>query len=342
MAGALTILLFVAVGEGTDPTTRAMVHATREALGAGAKVEVREAHGELTDDEAVIAEQLAGADAVVDLVWTDPAHRSAMLHVHIARTGRWIGRSIGFMASDASTERGRTIGFTVVSMLPEQATEPATPPETQPTLASSDPSAKPPSAPSEEIVEQDRALRATGVTPTPSVQPIRPSFALDLFALGAWGVGGEGAGGGGGGLAISWFPVTHLSVRLGGSLRAGAVDVDGTQPSTLTAALSTGFGWHPMRPTLSHPFGIALRVDYLALYESLRQAPNTFEYRWLSGLGAVADLSWLLSADIEVMGGLGLEEAFGSTNVQVQASDQIVANFPPLHVIGEAGLRVRF
>src|SRR4029077_2416687 len=97
MADALTILLFVAAGEGSDPTTRAMARATREALGPGAKVEVRETIGELKEDEALIAEQLAGADAVVDLTWTDPTHRSATLRVHVARNGRWMGRSIGFM-----------------------------------------------------------------------------------------------------------------------------------------------------------------------------------------------------------------------------------------------------
>jgi hypothetical protein len=56
-------------------------------------------------------------------------------------------------------------------------------------------------------------------------------------------------------------------------------------------------------------------------------------------LGAVVDLSWLLVADVEAVAGLGVEEAFGSTYVQ---SQETVANFPPLHVVGEAGLRVRF
>jgi hypothetical protein len=114
MSDALTILLFVATGEASDGATRAMARATREALGSEVTVEVRETASELTDDEALITEQLTHADVVVALTWRDQGHRSATLRVHVARSGRWLSRSIGFMPSDASTERGRTIGFAVV------------------------------------------------------------------------------------------------------------------------------------------------------------------------------------------------------------------------------------
>jgi hypothetical protein len=335
MAGALTILLFVAIGEGSDPTTRALVNSTREALGPGTKVEIRERATELGEDEALIAEQLAGADVVVDLGWTDPAHRSATLRVHIARSGRWIGRSIGFMASDASTERGRTIGFTVVSMLPEPAAEPpaalAAPGEAPPPSTTAAPSAQPAPRP----LQHDRAAPEASAMPLPNNAP--PAFGLDVFALGAWGVGGDGGGGAGGGVALSWFPVPTLSARVGGSLRGGVIDA--VQSTTLTAVLSAGLAWHPLRPTLSHPLGVSLRVEFLTLYQSLHQDLGLSRDRWLPGLGAIVDLSWLLVSDVEGVIGLGVEEAFGSTNV---LSPQGVANFPPLHMVGEAGLRVRF
>ena len=354
MADALTILLFVAAGEGSDPTTRAMARATREALGPGAKVEVRETAGELKEDEALIAEQVARADAVVDLTWTDSTHRSATLRVHIAKNGRWLGRSIGFMPSDASTERGRTIGFTVVSMLPEVAAEPIPPADnTQPSTTPSTPTAGPPAAPPPApLPDQDRAVHEP---PQHIVPSGRQALALDLFALGAWGVDGDGGGGGGGGVAVSWFPVAPLSARLGGSLRAGSI---GAVPgSTLTAALSTGIGWHPLRASQSHPLGVSLRADYLAIYQSLRPTGATVRSgnrttamgeQWLSGFGAVVDLSWFVIADIEALAGVGLEEVFDSTrvfystNVQVQMPGVAEADFPPLRVVGEAGLRVRF
>lgn len=345
MAGALTILLFVATGEGADPTTRAMARATRDALGPGTKVEVRETNGELTEDEALIAEQLAGANAVVDLAWTDSAHRSATLRVHIARTGRWIGRSIGFMPSDASTERGRTIGFTVVSMLPEPNTEPTPQAEgTQPSQPAASVPAAPPPPPQPTTPDQARFIEEP---PTASAPPRPQAFALDLFALGAWAVGGEGGGGGGGGVALSWFPVVPLSVRLGGSLRAGSIDAVGS--STMTGALSAGIGWHPLRPSLSHPLGVAVRADYLEVYQSLKPTGSTLVLdgrtatmgeRWQPGLGAVVDLSWLVIPDIEALLGVGVEDVFSSTNVQVH--DGPLAVIPPLRVIGEAGLRMKF
>jgi hypothetical protein len=348
MPDALTILLFVAIGEGSEATTRAMVRATREALGPGAKVEVRESPTVPTEDEALIAEQLAGAGAVVELTWSDAAHRSAMLRVHVARSGRWIGRSIGFMPSDASTERGRTIGFAVVSMLPEAVSQ--TPPSTEPTPPPA-PSAEPPEPPSQpKTPEPDRSLPMAVATPLPRVPPVEPSFALDVFALGAWGVGGEGADGGGGGVAAYWFPVAPFSIRVGGSLRAGSLgSVESS--STLNAAVSVGVGWHPLRATRSHPLGVSLRIDYVALYQSLRSAVYVVSTggratasadRWLSGLGTVVDFSWLLFTDIEAIAGLGFEEAFYSTNVQLQGETKPAADFPPLRAIGEAGLRMRF
>jgi hypothetical protein len=348
MADALTILLFVAAGEGSDATTRAMLRATREALGPTAKVEVRETPNELTEDEALIAEQLAGASAVVDLTWGDPAHRSAMLRVHVARSGRWIGRSIGFMASDASTERGRTIGFTVVSMLPEAGAEPTAPSESP----SAPPAAtEPPPTPQKPgPVEPDRSVHQAGAPAVPGELPSKPSFfAVDLLALAALSMGGEGAGGGGGGVAGYWFPLSRFSVRIGASLRAGSIGL--VPSSTLTGAVSVGAGWHPLRATPSHPLGLSVRVDYLALYQSLQPtgyavgtgngAAASLADRWLSGIGEVVDLSWLLSAELEALVGLGLEEASGSTYVQVQGAPAI-ASFPPVRALGEAGLRVRF
>jgi hypothetical protein len=348
MADALTILLFVAAGEGSDATTRAMVRATREALGPTARVEVRETPNELTEDEALIAEQLAGASAVVDLTWADPAHRSAMLRVHVARSGRWIGRSIGFMASDASTERGRTIGFTVVSMLPEAAAEPTPSESPSGPLAAPQP---PPTLQKVGPVEQDHSVHAAAAPAAPNEPPGNPSFfAVDLLGLAALSLGGEGAGGAGGGVAGYWFPLLHFSVRIGGSLRAGGVGL--VPSSTLTGAVSVGAGWHPLRATPPHPLGLSLRVDYLALYQSLQptgyavatgnRAAASLADEWVSGLGEVVDVSWLLSAELEALLGLGLEEALGSTYVQVQGAPAAIAAFPPVRALGEAGLRVRF
>lgn len=354
MADPLTILLFVASGEGSDATTRAMARATHEALGPRATVEVRETPEELSDDEAVIAEQLAHADVVVDLTWSDPGHRNATVRVHLARSGRWIGRSIGFMPSDASTERGRTIGFAVVSMLPEAVSPPsiaspsatsATPGPSAPPVAGGVTGLAPAPAP-------DRPFRRSE-SPPPLQPSSMPAFALDLFGLAAWGIGSDGGDGGGGGVALHWFPLEPVSLRLGGSIRGGSI-ASIVQSSTLTSTVSAGIGWHPLRPTSSRAFGVSVRADYLVLYQSLQyQAPRTADAfggngvtksAWLSGMDGVVDVACLLAPTVEGVLGVGLEDVFGLTYVVLHQGAQgpQTTTIPTLRFIAQVGVRVGF
>jgi hypothetical protein len=169
-----------------------------------------------------------------------------------------------------------------------------------------------------------------------------PSFALDLFAIGSWPVTGEG-GDGGGGVAGSWFPVPSASLRLSGGVRAGSSGL--VQTSTLSVPMTVGVGWHAVRTTLSRPFGIALRADYVLLYESLqymRLGGGGMRDRWLSGVGAAADALWLFSPDVEAFMGPALEYAFGSTIVDAQVPHRVQTTLPPLRAIIEVGVRVRF
>jgi hypothetical protein len=339
MADPLTILLFVATGEGADATTRAMARATREALGPGASVEVRETPTGLTEDAALIAEQLGHVDAVVDLTWTDPNHRNATLRVHVARTGRWVGRSIGFMPSDASTERGRTIGFAVVSMLPEPVDPPQLP---APADSAAPPSPLPAESPRAHLAAAPSSP-SIDQAPPPAATSFIPSFALDLFAVGAWGVAGDGVNGGGGGVAGAWFPLPSMSLRLSGGVRAGSSGL--VQTSTLSVPMTIGVGWHPVRTTMSHPFGISLRADYVLFYESLqysRLGGGGMMDRWLSGVAATVDALWLFSLDVEAFAGPGLEYAFGTTIVDAQVPRPAQTTLPPLRAVAELGVRVRF
>lgn len=342
MADPLTILLFVASGEGSDATTRAMLRATRDALGPGASVEVRETTNDLTDDDALIAEQLSNADAVVDLAWSDVAHRNARLRVHVARSGRWISRFIGFMASDASKERGRTIGFAVVSMLPDAGGD------EQPATNSPTPLPRPiPSSPTSAgalPAGGDRTLADYNEAPARAPSSVMSRFALDLFALGAKGIGGK-ADAGGGAVGVSWYPWAPLSLRLGGSVRAGSID--GLPSSTLTATASAGVAWHPVRSTLSHPFGVSLRAEYVLLYQSMQYflvgASAESQHGWLSGLAAVVEPAWLLAPDVDAVLGLELEDVFVPANVLLRGVHVVqVATVPPLRGVVEIGVRVRF
>src|SRR5208283_4723946 len=118
MADPVTLFILVAAGERAD-LTRAMVGATHEALGASAVVVVREVSGELSDAEAMATERSERADAVVELSWVDSRHQQAALRMHVAQEERWVERSIGFLRSDADSERGRTLGFAIASVFPQ-------------------------------------------------------------------------------------------------------------------------------------------------------------------------------------------------------------------------------
>ncbi|HEV3191402.1 MAG TPA: hypothetical protein VGY54_12930, partial [Polyangiaceae bacterium] len=123
MPAPVTLIVLVAAGSGSNPTTRTMAATTRDALGSSARVVVRETRSEPSDVEALAVERSDHADAIVELSWGDPQGRQAKLRMHVARSGRWIDRSIGFRPSDADSERGRTIGFAIASILPETPTE---------------------------------------------------------------------------------------------------------------------------------------------------------------------------------------------------------------------------
>jgi hypothetical protein len=337
MADPFTILLFVASGEASDATTRAMERATRDALAPGSHVEVRETANQLTDDDARISEELAHADAVVYLTWGDAVHRNATLRVHIARSGRWISRSIGFMASDASKERGRTIGFAVVSMLPEAGEE--QPPPIALTPPSTPNPSPPPTTPATPGLH-DRPIPLPDQAPA-RVAPLMSSLALDLFALGAKGINGKGDGGGGG-VAVSWFVRTPLSLRLGCGVRAGSID--GLHSTTFTATVSGGVAWHAVRSSALRPFGLSLRADYVLVYQSMQYfrggtAPELAD-GWLSGVGAAVEPAWLFAADVEGVVGLELEDVFVPANIEVRKVP--VASVAFLRAVVEMGVRVRF
>jgi hypothetical protein len=121
MPDAITLIVLVAAGDAGGSVASAVTKAAREALGPGAHVVVREAHPSPADAEALAVERAESCEAVAELAWADPKHRDASLRVHVARTGRWLERTIEFRSFDADSERGRTLGFAIASMVPQES-----------------------------------------------------------------------------------------------------------------------------------------------------------------------------------------------------------------------------
>jgi hypothetical protein len=133
-----------------------------------------------------------------------------------------------------------------------------------------------------------------------------------------------------------------LSVRLG----AGALGGTFSQPEATTLYLlgTAGVAVHPLRARAGRPFGLALRVDYLAMRQSISRLSTDgggrsgFD-RWLSGVDGVLEGDWLFAPDVEVVLGLGLADVFAPTYVDFQGARTTI---PPLRALGEAGFRLRF
>jgi hypothetical protein len=124
MADPVTLVILLAAGDASSPAAAAMAQGAHDAF-AGAVTEIRETPSAPTDADALAAEGQSHPDAVAELLWRDADRRHATLRVHLRQSHRWIERSFTFAASDPATERGRTLGFAVASILPE-LTVPAT------------------------------------------------------------------------------------------------------------------------------------------------------------------------------------------------------------------------
>jgi hypothetical protein len=325
MGDPLSVVILVAAGGAAEPTTLAIERATNEALGRSARVVVRESAGAPTDGEALAASTEAGEDAAVEVTWADAGHRLVMLRVHLAGRARWLDRTIGFGASDADGERGRTIGFALASMLPEAAGGASD----APAPAFPAPALAPPSPPAPELDESrgpvGRELR----------------YALDLVGIGAAGGAGEMQGGAGG--ALETFVSSRLSIRVGGAVRAGPVE--GARAWTLTLRGAAGLAVRPWGDTASHGFAMALRADYVVESQSVTHyAPDgpdvSTRSRLLSGLDALIDAEWRLARNADALVGVGIEEIFGTTYIDLNGAR--VATLPPFRAVAETGLRVRF
>jgi cell division septation protein DedD len=335
MGDPFTVVILVAAGSAADPTTYAIERAASAALGRGARVLVHESMGAPTDGEALAASPETGPSAIVEVTWGDGGHRVAVLRVHLGGSDRWLDRTIGFGPNDADSERARTIGFALASMIPESETS----------MASTPPAPAPPApAPAAPVAEAANVSASPGDADH-GVYETAPSaghFALEMIAIGAAGVSASVETGGGGG-ALEAFVFPPLAFRFGGAVRAGSLAP--ARGSLLTLLSSAGVAVHPWRATPSRVFGASLRVDYVVLSQSLSHdspagSTTSTRSRALSGGDVVVEAEWLCAPGVELMLGTGVEETFATTHIDLNGVR--VATLPPLNALVEAGLRLPF
>jgi len=313
VAHPVVILFLVHQGEAGLPATAAMTTATEKALGPGAQVMVREVDLFPSDESAE-----KEADVVAEVTWTlKPL--AAHLHVH-AKPG-WLDRDIGFADTDSPSDRGRTVGFVVASMVPEF----------EPVVLAPPPPPPPPFVTAPVLAP---APRDPGVTAPPRVN----RFVVDAFGAASSGMGGSVGVGGGAAFGVRASP--WLSVHVASDLRLGEIEGFGR-----TTAFRLGAGV-TLTPASWGILTVGLRVDVSALRFGVARATtsatasNDTRSRWLPDVAVLGELSSKLGGDASLFGAIGPDFALGTTTVALNGTS--VSVLPRARLTGELGLRVRF
>jgi hypothetical protein len=304
---AVIVLLLVARGDMQQPAMAALTRAAETVLGPQSHIVFHEQPKALGDDEAIALADQMRASMVVTVTWSSDQSR-AHVHVHFADRSGWLERDVSFSPLDPPTERGRTLGFEIATMVPDLP-----PSQTPPPLAA--PVAKP-----EEPPLMPVAARAS-------------AWAVDLNGTGA--VGGE-ATGYGIGAGARWSFVPSAFVRAGGAVRFGRVLPANATSTTWVPAIGVGY----LSAGPSSRVRVGARADGLAMFTELsRSSPAEARGRWTPGIDLMAEVE-LAASPVAIAGAIGAEYAFGSTTVRVGETD--ATTLPRLRLMAELGLRLRF
>jgi hypothetical protein len=353
LSAAAVLAIVVAVGEGHSPATTVMLATVEESLGAGVALRLLEVP-EATEAEALRAERELTAGAVFTLRWMEPARLHAVLRVHFARNNRWTTREMTFAAGDSLAERGRTLGLVVASMWPEAANvtrdrpAPAEVPPSAPALPPAAPVTPSPPPAAASITGPSPSPRGELATQSPApallARPAAPRrFWTGVSAVGTIGVGGPASGLGAGAEGVLCLDGT-VALRVGASLRNGSLpELPG---SDLVGTLAAGVEWRSRPASRGRPLALGIRADVLALRHEVRGTgaggETETQRRVLPGADLLGQAVFRLAPRVEVVTGLGVEVAFGTTDIRMGNARVTVATIPALRPMAEAGLRVGF
>jgi hypothetical protein len=244
--------------------------------------------------------------------WPTPDRLHARVRVHTASTKTWSERDVAFAAGDPELERGRALALTIVSMVPDTPRVPT----------------PPPSAPPPHIAPSPRPI---DVMKVPS--PTRFQFeAAGTAASGAtWSIGA--------GAATRLRLSDVVALRAGGLSRFGSIDA--ALAASSTWALDMGVA---VTPLAFGPLRFGVRLDVGALHFGLRRARDdggtTKDGRWLPFADLVAEGALRLGAGGSLTFGIGVEQAFGATDVLVDGVH--VSSLASRRLVSELGARIDF
>jgi hypothetical protein len=291
------LVVFVAPSD-PRPDFAAMVDAARATVPEGTRVAVSE------------REPATNADVVVVVRWADDAHSHATLTVRL-RDGRFAARSVAFDPQDPDLERGRTLGFAAVAMIPDDVTaaEPAPSPE-----------------------------RPVEPAPAPGKPDgTRKRVMLDLTAQGALAAAGSGDTLGG---AVSGrLPLGEVFARVGAAARFGTIAEAKASVVVVRGDVGVGVSRRVLHPDFEIGARGAVVLVHYALARTETDGGKTAGSHTLAGADIAGEGGFWIARHVAIVGAVGTELAFGTTRVLVGSSS--VAVIPPVRLLGELGVRVQ-
>jgi len=262
------------------------------------------------------------------VAWSERQRRVVIRFVTLPG-GQWSDREVRFDKADAPIERGRTVGFALASMMPEEAFAPSPAPPVGPPPASQ-PAVAAPVAPA-------RPLDLRPAAPPPRANPL----ALDASGLAVAAPTGYG-GGAGGGFAVRVPLAGPLGARAAAGARAESI---GPAQATLRViGGAVGLAWQPWLDA-QHRWGVGARVDALLVHLDVAHlseddAQAAHLSRLMGGLDAAVEGTFRFAEHAGVVAAVGSEIVFGRTDIFVH--ERQVTSLPPVKLMAELGLRVSF
>jgi hypothetical protein len=327
-----TLALLVLLAPDDAALASSIATATRATLGPDVTLELRVVDAPQDDAAAIALAQAAHARSVA-VITTDAAAQHARIRLYDAINGRQVEREVEFAAGDPIEERGRALGFTLASMLPDA--EPATAsaaPDAE-AVAQAAPANPPAAAP---------AAATPPPPPAPAPAPEPWTFAIDAAARAVAAIDGEGSGFGGT-LGGQYRLGDHLALRAGAALHVGHVEP--LEARLTIVDIGPGLVWRSNDAEPGRRFALALRADAFARLQSVsrpahRSRAAETRGRFMPGLGLGLEVTYALSREFAAFAGGGAQVLLGETEIVLHG--QRVASFAPVGLGFELGARALF
>jgi hypothetical protein len=296
---AVVAVLLLGTGLGS-PGVEELRSSAQQALGPDTEVRV----AMVTEPSEPSAPR--GAAGVVRLSF-GPDAEHVRLACYLPRLRRWVERDLWFDADDPDTERGRTLGFLVASMVVDQGMLPRLAPTPIP----------------------EPRRHAAG---DQSVTPPGTSIAAGVEAAGPGTGSGFGAYAGLERRALPWL-------GLGGAAHARFGSIQEAQASTRLLALGPELSLRPIqirRAWLGVRANLTLSYLWISHFSEDDERPDN-QVRWLPGAELAAHAGFQVAPAVAIFADVGATGLLGETEIEVR--HQVVAVWPWLSGLVRLGIQ---